>query len=246
MIYLNQKSLKLIALSICCILLQTVSPVKGAAVEQEKLSFDEDYTEKSLADPIEPVNRFMFQFNDKFYFYLLKPVAQGYSFILPEPIRISVSNFFSNLGFPVRFLNATLQLRFKDAGNEFSRFCINTIYGVGGLFDPAKEYWEIPQKDEDFGQTLGHYGVGQGFYLVLPIFGPSSLRDGVGLVADTFTDPLTYYLNWETNVAERGVSMVNHTSLHIGEYENIKKEALDPYILIKEAWTQRRDALIKE
>jgi phospholipid-binding lipoprotein MlaA len=117
---------------------------------------------------------------------------------------------------------------------------------VGGLFDPAKEYWGIQQKDEDFGQTLGHYGAGQGFYLVLPIFGPSSLRDGVGLVADTFTDPLTYYLNWETNAAEHGVSMVNHTSLHIGEYENIKKEALDPYILIKEGWTQRRNALVKE
>lgn len=241
-----KKSLKLIVLSICFILLQTTAPVNGNAVENEKLSFDEDYTEKSLTDPLEPINRFMFQFNDKLYFYVLKPVAQGYSFILPEPVRISVSNVFRNLGFPVRFVNSILQLKFKDAENEFSRFCINTIYGVGGLFDPAKEYWEIQQKDEDFGQTLGRYGIGQGFYLVLPIFGPSSLRDGVGLAADIFTDPLTYYLNWETNAAERGVSMVNHTSLHIGEYENIKKEALDPYILIKEGWTQRRDALVRE
>ncbi len=241
-----KKSLKLIVLSICCILLQTATPVNGNAAENEKLSFDEDYTEKSLADPIEPVNRFMFQFNDKLYFYCLKPVSQAYSFIMPEPVRISVSNFFRNLGFPVRFVNSTLQLKFKDAGNEFSRFCINTIYGVGGLFDPAKEYWEIQQKDEDFGQTLGHYGISQGFYLVLPIFGPSSMRDGVGLAADIFTDPLTYYMNWETNAAERGVSMVNLTSLHIGEYENIKKEALDPYILIKEGWTQRRNALVRE
>jgi|YNPBryantNP2012_1023418.scaffolds.fasta_scaffold01293_8 Surface lipoprotein len=234
----------MLLISFAC--LQTAAHAEESATTDNKLSFEEEYTKAALADPIEPVNRFMFQFNDKLYFYVLKPAAQGYSFLLPEPVRISVSNFFRNLGFPVRFANSVLQLKFKDAGNEFSRFCINTIYGVGGLFDPAKEYWELPQKDEDFGQTLGHYGVGQGFYLVLPVFGPSSLRDGIGLVADIFTDPLTYYLNWETHAVEQGVSTVNHTSLHIGEYENIKKEALDPYIFIKEGWTQRRDALVRE
>ena len=209
---------------------------------------DNQYEEaiESMPDPIEPFNRLMFQVNDKLYFYFFKPVAKGYSFVVPEDARVSVSNFFSNIATPIRLANCLLQGKITDASNEFTRFCLNSIYGIGGLFDPARNYWDIPKKNEDFGQTMGHYGAGPGFYLVLPFFGPSSLRDGVGTLVDFLPDPMTYLLNTFEYCAVDGGVRVNYTSLHIGDYEQIKREAIDPYIFIKDAYAQHRAGQIKE
>lgn len=212
-------------------------------VEEEPFAHDS----ATISDPIEPVNRFMFAFNDRFYFYILKPVAQAYRFILPESVRICVSNVFSNLLTPIRLANCLLQGKFDDASNEFERFCLNSTYGVLGLFDPAEKYWGIKLKKEDFGQTLGRYGVGSGFYIVWPILGPSSFRDSIGDVADLFVNPIYYYTtNWYEFAAVEGARIVNYTSLHIGEYEDIKRESLDPYLTIRDAYAQYRKGLVEK
>jgi phospholipid-binding lipoprotein MlaA len=144
----------------------------------------------TIGDPLEPVNRAFFHFNDKLYFWVLKPIATGYRTIIPEDGRIGVRNFFSNLTTPVRLANCLLQANPKCAGTETLRFVLNTTIGVAGLFDPAKKRFHIEKQDKDFGQTLGIWGMGPVFYLDLPILGPSSLRDGLGYAVDVSLEPI--------------------------------------------------------
>ena len=195
-----------------------------------------------IADPLEPFNRAMYHFNDKLYFWVLKPVAQGYGKVVPEGARVSVNNFFSNLTFPIRFVNCLLQANFSGAATEFGRFMVNTIWGIGGLFDPASSKdIHLSKQDKDFGQTLGVYGLGQGFYINWPIFGPSSPRDTVGMVGDFFLHPFTYSNTaWDTSVGIRAYEKVNDTSLSIGDYESLKEAAIDPYVAIRDAYVQYR------
>ncbi|NLC70493.1 MAG: VacJ family lipoprotein [Desulfuromonadaceae bacterium] len=206
--------------------------------------FGEDLQEIRIADPIEPVNRAFFWFNDKLYFYFLKPVARTFR-LVPERERLAVDRFFSNLSAPVRFVNSLLQLKIKDAGSELGRLCLNTTVGMGGLLDPAKSLG-MNKKEEDFGQTLGHYGVGQGFYLVLPFLGASSLRDGFGRVVDRFLDPQTYLLNTWERLGSTGLEQVTFFSLDKDTYESIKREALDPYLFMRNAYAQRREGMVKK
>ena len=210
------------------------------ATEQEDAFLFEDEELLEVWDPIEPVNRAFFWFNDKLYFYLLKPVARGYRKV-PEPWRISVKNFFSNLTAPVRIINAGLQGKFGDAGNEMTRFVVNTTIGIGGFFDTAKDHFNLQMKDEDTGQTLGFYGVGPGPYIVIPVLGPSNLRDGLG---DFFVDRrlnLLYYMTegW-TYYGLRAYDKVNDLSLDKDTYEGIKRDALDPYLFVRDAFMQYR------
>jgi phospholipid-binding lipoprotein MlaA len=203
--------------------------------------FAEESTSAEISDPLESFNRASFWVNDKLYFFLLKPVARAYR-VVPEPGRTAAANFFSNLASPVRFANCLLQLKFKDAGNELSRLLLNTTVGVAGLLDPA-ESLDLDPKDEDFGQTLGRYGVGQGFYLVIPVLGPSSLRDGVGRVADSFFDPMGYTLELPEWIGAKTFDKINYLSLDKDTYENIKKDSLDTYLFIRNVYAQRRQAL---
>ncbi len=210
-------------------------------LEDEDLPWlDDEDEELDVWDPLETMNRGTFWFNDKLYFYLLKPVAKGYRWIMPEPLMLGIGNFFSNLASPIRIINAGLQGKFADAGNELTRFGVNTTLGIGGLFNTAKDHFNLKKKDEDTGQTLGHYGIGPGPYLVLPFFGPSSFRDGLGLLADSRMD-LTYYL-WEDQDYWGAIVLkaVNTVALDKDTYEGIKKDALDPYLFIRDAWTQYR------
>ena len=218
-------------------------------------SFDEDFEleeefgdseETRVFDPLSGYNRFMTGVNDKIYFYLLKPTAQGYSAIVPEGGRLAVNRFFRNLMMPVRFTNNLLQLKPKEAGTELTRFLLNTTIGFFGFFDPAEETFNLQAYPEDFGQTLGHYGVGSGFHIVLPFLGPSNLRDTVGLVPDHFLNPATHLNDSEARLAVRGYKTVNNTSLHIGEYESLKKDAVDLYTFLRDGYEQRRDKLIEE
>ena len=210
-------------------------------LEDEDLPWlDDEDEELNVWDPLETINRGTFWFNDKLYFYLLKPVAKGYRWIMPEPLMLGVGNFFSNLASPVRIINAGLQGKFADAGNELTRFAVNTTIGIGGLFDTAKDHFNLKKKEEDTGQTLGYYGIGPGPYLVLPFFGPSSFRDGLGLLADSRMD-LTYYLWEDTDYwAAIVLKTVNTVALDKDTYEGIKKDALDPYLFIRDAWAQYR------
>ncbi|WP_298035966.1 VacJ family lipoprotein [uncultured Desulfuromonas sp.] len=223
-----------------------------AAADPEEWRWEEDLDDEiplAVYDPIQPFNRGVFWINDKLYSYLFKPVARVYR-VVPEPARTSVSNVFSNLSTPVRFVNALLQFKGTLAGHELARLFVNTTFGIGGLFDVAKTYGGLAKHDEDFGQTLGHYGVGPGFYLVLPVLGPANLRDGVGRVADLFLDPL-YYLG--TSGEEEGLAIAlrawdfeNRLSLDKDTYESIKEEQIDPYLFIRDAYAQRREAQIEK
>jgi phospholipid-binding lipoprotein MlaA len=202
-----------------------------------------------IADPLEPFNRAMYQFNDKLYFWVLKPLAQGYKAIVPEVARVGVSNFFTNIAFPVRFVNCLLQANIGGAARELGRFALNTLGGVGGLFDPASHPdVDLAKQDEDFGQTLGVYGVGQGFYINWPILGPSSPRDTLGMAGDFFLYPITYYYSdsWVVSGALRGVEKVNDVSLRIGDYESLKEAAIDPYVAIRDAYVQYRLNKVKD
>jgi phospholipid-binding lipoprotein MlaA len=210
------------------------------ATEQEDAFLFEDEEILEVWDPIEPVNRVFFWVNDKLYFYLLKPVARGYRWAVPEPWRVSVKNFFSNLAAPVRIINSGLQGKFGDAGNEITRFAVNTTIGIGGFFDTAKDHFDLRIKDEDTGQTLGHYGVGPGPYLVLPILGPSNLRDGIGMFADSRMNLLYYISEGWTYYGLRAYDKVNDLSLDKDTYEGIKKDALDPYLFVRDAFIQYR------
>jgi phospholipid-binding lipoprotein MlaA len=204
---------------------------------------EEGQEEKAgIADPLEPFNRAMYHFNDKLYFWVLKPVAQGYQKVVPEGARVSVSNFFSNLSFPVRFVNNLLQANLSGAATELGRFLVNTIWGIGGLMDPAaSKDIDLTKQDGDFGQTLGVYGMGQGFYINWPVFGPSSPRDTVGLVGDFFLHPFAYFISaWDTSVEIRAYEKVNNTSLSIGDYESLQGAAIDPYVAIRDAYVQYR------
>ena len=213
--------------------------------------FGDDFTaeavvsEQLIADPLQSLNRGTFWVNDKLYFYLFKPVARGYGYVVPRPARVSVKNFFSNLAAPIRAGNCLLQLKFRDFGTEVYRFVINTTFGVVGLFDPAKSVAGVDKSVEDFGQTLSFYGVGHGFYLVLPIVGPSSLRDVSGNFVDYFADTFRYTNLTSTEIL--GLILIdaeNRLSLDRDTYEGIIHDSLDPYLFIRAAYAQRRLAQV--
>jgi len=202
-------------------------------------------------DPLEPVNRAFFHFNDKLYFWLFKPIASGYKAVIPEDGRIGVHNFFSNVTTPVRLVNCLLQAKLKSAGNETVRFVLNTTVGIAGFLDPAKKTFKIEKQEADFGQTLAIWGMGPAFYLNLPVLGPSNVRDTLGFVGDLAFDPRTYlaYYLFTVSIINTGtyvLDKVNETSLTIGEYENLKKAALDPYIALREAYSPHRQNKIRK
>ena len=218
--------------------------------QEESIKFPEGYEsdelQEGIPDPLEPLNRLFFNFNDKLYFWFLKPVALGYRAVVPRPVRGSVRDMFYNLAFPIRFVNCLFQAKFDGAANEFGRFIVNSTIGIGGLFDVAKHY-DMKRSDEDLGQTLGTYGAGPAFFINWPVLGPSSLRDTVGLAGDAFLDPLNYiFPHTKYNAAVKGYKAVNRTSLSIGEYEDLKKAALDPYIAMRDAYFQYRQNEIKK
>ena len=169
---------------------ETAGEQASAAVED--LGSRED---SRIYDPLEPMNRMFFEFNDKLYFWVLKPVKNVYSDVLPIDFRLCIGNFFSNLAAPVRFVNNILQGEFDDAGVVVGRFLINTTVGVGGLGDPALFEFDIEPRGADFGQTLAKWGLGEGLYLFWPGLGPSSLRDTFGIAGDVYVHPAGYLYN---------------------------------------------------
>ena len=217
---------------------------QAGADDGEDDEYSDDVNEKpaaTIADPWEPFNRAMHTFNDRLYFSVLKPVAQGYNVVVPEPARVSVSNFFSNLRAPIRLVNCVLQANPIGAATELFRFMINSTVGIAGLFDPAGgEEINLKRQDVDLGQTLGVWGLGQGIYIVWPIMGPSSLRDTAGIVGDYFLYPISYLDPWYVWAGVRGYEAENEVSLRIGDYEAITEAAIDPYIAFRDAYVQYR------
>lgn len=200
----------------------------------------------SVPDPLIHFNRAVFVFNDRLYFWVLKPLASGYKTVVPEPARTCVKNVFHNLAAPVRIVNGLLQGKPRLAEAALGHFVVNTIVGIGGLGDPAADYPHLNPGDEDLGQTLGVWGVENGIYLVLPFFGPSTLRDTVGMIGDRFLDPMTYTLTTAESAGASGVRVVNATSFRIGEYESLKAAALEPYVAFRDGYIQYRLKKVSE
>ena len=205
----------------------------------------------TIPDPIEPVNRAFFTFNDRLYFWVLKPVASGYKTVTPEIVRVCIRNFFSNVTTPVRLSNCLLQADLKCAGIETTRFFVNTALGFAGFFDSARTGFNLEKQDRDFGQTLGIWGMGPVLYIDLPILGPSSLRDFLGFIVDVSFDPRTYLAFYFATIsyANTGgwvLDKINEVSLSLGEYEELKRAALDPYIALREAYHQYRQSKIRK
>ncbi len=210
--------------------------------------------EKEIFDPLSGYNRVMTSFNDGLYVYVLDPVLlKGYNYI-PEPVRVSVNNFFDNLNYPVSVVNNILQLKFKNTGTESLRFVINSTVGILGLFDPAQSWFGLEDHQEDFGQTLGYYGVGGGFHIVLPFFGPTNLRDLAGDFIDFYVNPIYYVDVRRYNIVRntyQGWGLVtykefNKMSLYTKEYDNVRQDALDLYPFLRDLYEQSRQKKIEE
>jgi len=219
--------------------------------------FEDEFsdTEEEIIDPLSGYNRWMTSFNDKVIIYALNPVSEAYAYVVPQPLRVGVSNFVHNINFPIRLINNVLQLKFQNTSDELERFIVNSTVGLAGLMDPAKHYMNIPAHNEDFGQTLGYYGVDPGFHIVLPFFGPSNVRDGIGFIMDGYASPLVNVKGWENykipqdltqTIGIVTVHFINKNSLHLGEYESLKKDSVDLYPFLREIYEQKRISDIAE
>jgi phospholipid-binding lipoprotein MlaA len=199
-------------------------------------------------DPIEPVNRAVFAFNDKVDEYVLKPVAQGYHDYVPVRVQNSLRNFFDNLHEPIVFANDLLQGRPAAAGDDLARLAINSTFGLGGFFDVTAEGGN-PYHDADFGQTFGVWGVPEGPYLVLPIFGPSNPRDAAGLGASFVTDPAGAVASannaWIPIISRGVVDGIDTRSRYLGTLDRVKSTSLDYYATLRSLYRQRRAAQIR-
>jgi phospholipid-binding lipoprotein MlaA len=235
----------------CClaIWLGSITLVMGQEVtDGAEPDFGEERDIGVVSDPLEPMNRVFFHFNDKLYFWVLKPASQGYSYFIAEDIRMCVRSFMKNLLAPVRIVNNLLQGKVADSGVETARFVINSTLGIAGLADPAKNEFGLSAKDEDLGQTIGVYGLGEGVYICWPFLGPSNVRDTVGFAGDFFLSPLSYLAMSDAGagVAVQAGREVNNTSLTLGDYEDFKESAIDPYVALRDAYRQYRQKKIRD
>jgi len=230
------------------------------AKKEDALAAGEDY------DPWEGFNSVMFEFNRKLDKYLIKPVAQVYDKIMPNALQKGISNFSHNARIGPRLINNMLQFKVKGTGIELGRFLINSTLGIGGLFDPAKHWFELETPDEDTGQTLGAYGVPPGPYLVLPLLPPLTLRDFFGLILDFGADPVNYFVfpTFEvddlpsliahknrdtTTIAQLGTrveEIVNYRSLNLETFEGVEAATVDLYSAVRNAYLQKRTKAIRE
>lgn len=196
-------------------------------------------------DPLEGWNRGVQTFNDKVDDYALKPVAQGYQWITPSFVDTGVSNFFSNIRDIGVTINDLLQFKLKQGGKDATRFLINSTVGLAGLFDVAS-HWDFTKHNEDFGQTLGFWGLPPGPYLVLPFIGPSSPRGAVGLVGDTLMNPITYLNEPAIQFGLFGLDLIDTRADLLTASKIAEEAALDRYEFIRDSYIQRREFLVTD
>ncbi len=207
-------------------------------------------------DPLQRLNRTVFVFNDGLYTYALRPLAHGYAIVVPLPVRTGISNFFDNVQYPVRFINSVLQGKLTRSAQETGKFVINSTAGIGGLIrisDHISGLADVPA--EDFGQTLGVWGIPAGPYIVIPVLGPSDCRDAVGLAGDFAMSPLNWhtiglihyaYISDALGISLSAVRYVNSLPKSLKAYDQIKSEAVDPYIAMRDGYLSYRAAQIKK
>lgn len=195
------------------------------------------------ADPLESFNRKVFWFNDHVDTYVLAPAAKGWDFVVPKRAQTSLGNFFANLRFPIDTMNNLFQGKVEYAAVDVGRFAVNTTVGVAGFFDPATSFGLHPHV-EDFGQTLGWWGVSPGPYLMLPILGPSTLRDGAGLLADSPLAVTPFFVDWYYLLGARALEIVNFRASVLDTVEKAKEASFDYYSFVRNAYLQRRTTAI--
>ncbi|MBV8211714.1 MAG: VacJ family lipoprotein [Verrucomicrobia bacterium] len=210
---------------------------------------------EKVNDPWERLNHTTFRFNDSLTIHAVKPIARGYEHIVPQGVRNSLSNFFDNLDFPIRFGNNVLQGRFVRSGQEVGKFVVNTTAGIGGLFrvsDHVSSLADVPA--EDFGLTLGRWGFSSGPYLVIPLLGPTTVRDLTGYAGDFALNPLNWYLIFTNyGLISRAVGysvsasrFVVRSPGSVRTYEQMKEAAVDPYIAVRNAYLSHRAAQLEK
>jgi phospholipid-binding lipoprotein MlaA len=195
-------------------------------------------------DPLEPINRAVYSFNEVADKAVIKPIATVYQEAVPNPVRTGVTNFFSNLGDVLVIFNDLLQFKFDHAASDTTRLFINSTFGVLGIFDVASE-WDLDKHDEDFGQTLGYWGMSSGPYLVLPLLGPSTLRDSAGLfLVDNNVDPVLDIEPVSDRNATIALKTINGRANLLGVSKILDEAALDPYDFMRDGYLQRRRSLV--
>ncbi|MBX0624557.1 VacJ family lipoprotein [Campylobacter coli] len=227
---------------ISCILL--FSTIFAFANELDLNDFEEEYQSYKVNDPLYGYNKAMTSFNVALYDYSLRPILKGYNAITPEFIRTGVRNFFDNLFAPLRFVGNVLQFKFEEAGEEFKRFSANTIMGFGGIMDPASKMG-LKKHPADLGTVLAHWGVGSGFHIVLPILGPSNLRDTLTLPATWYVSPTAYIDPTWASIAISAYGFGNELSFRLDEIDEIYYNTPNLYPFIRDAYEQRRNELSK-
>ncbi len=255
--YTNHKNSVIESQELTYLLTKLESSSVNAGSDDE---FDDDFEEVGefeIYDPWEPMNRFFFSFNDFLFVYGLNPLAQINAFLLPRSIRTGISNFLTHLGMPVRMFSSLIQGKFVKAGLEVSNFLINSVLGFGGLFNASRDWFDIYVDEEDFGQAFGFWGIPPGPHLEVPFFGAFNLRDAFGFGIDSIVSPRSWIISFvllpDTVLVSRVVSVgifvhkiVNNLSLRLGEYEELKENAIDPYILFRDIYEQHRKRIIEE
>jgi len=239
-------------LSLCCLVLLLLTACAGTrkhatpqvAMHETVIAGEAAATPLGSAvnDPWEGWNRKVHRFNNALDRAIIRPVARGYVRAVPRPVRTGVSNVFSNLGQPVSALNALLQGKPKRAGQSLARFALNLTLGVGGLFDPASDA-NLPRGNEDFGQTLAVWGWKQSRYLELPFLGPRTVRDSFGLGGDIAASPMRQIDDQPVRYGLAGLSLVSARA-QLLSIDSLREGAVDDYILLRDAWMQRRHYLI--
>jgi len=209
--------------------------------DDEDLDFEEDEESADrLGDPLAPWNRAMFHVTDKFYFWVLRPVARGYGAVVPRPVRMGIKNVFHNSTAPLRILSCLLQGKARAAGGEFAGLLANSTVGLLGIFDITKDYPALRPPEEDLGQVFGAWGIGNGIYIYWPFLGPSTLRDSLGTAGERFLNPTSYIQPYWIPLGIAGVDTVNAASFRIGDYESLKDAAIEPYEAFRDAYIQNR------
>ena len=232
---------------------------EAAEDEEYDEEYDDEYDDEyeddvvQINDPLYRLNREFYYFNDAMYTAILRPLGLGYNAVMPEEIRLSVKNFFYNLRFPIRFVNCLLQAKGTKAMEEFATFFLNTTVGFAGIQTPASYYESLPPSPEDLGQTLAVWGAGNGFFIMYPIFGPSSLRDSARFIDSFFLDPVSWLrynrfggYSWRTRVAITAYDKFNELSFDIDDIDALKQAVLDPYVAVRDAYIESRNKLISE
>jgi phospholipid-binding lipoprotein MlaA len=199
-------------------------------------------------DPWEPYNERMFAFNYNVDRYVLKPAANAYRHVIPEPFQVMIANGFDNIRYPARLANHVLQGRFWGAFIETSRFVINSILGFGGLFNPATDYFGIGKSRADFGETLARWGVGPGPYFVPPLLPPSTVRDFIGRLADSALNPIAWFLIdfWPEGISIGVGEMVNERAVNYELFQGVEETTIDLYTAVRDGYLRRRERQLRE